>query len=347
LRLGHWLEYNLCVKVSELGEFGLIEALSQLTSQGVADAGVLIGVGDDAAAWQVDGSTMLATTDTLVQGVHFTSACTWRELGWKALATNLSDIAAMGGVPQYALVSLALPGESEVDDVMQLYIGMLDAADLFHTAVVGGNISSAPVFVVTVTLLGQALADGVLTRSAAAAGDVIGVTGYLGSSAAGLRMLTHSVQLAPEVTAFLRRAHLQPTPRVAVGQELVRQGVRAAIDISDGLIADLRHVCEASNVGAVVNVGQVPIHPLVRDAFPGESLDLALSGGEDYELLFTCSREVMDAVRASVECSAESAGCAVTAIGEITEETGLTLVDDEGAPLEQGEKGWDHFKKGG
>ena len=335
------------MKVSEIGEFGLIDVLAQIVTQGRTGHPVLLGVGDDAAAWRMGDSILLATTDTMVQGVHFTAESSWRELGWKSLAINLSDIAAMGGVPQYALVSLCLPGDTEVDDVVHLYLGMMEVADLFQVAAVGGNVSRAPVVMITMAVVGVAQAEGVLIRSAAAPGDLIAVTGYLGSSAAGLRMLTHHLKLAQETMVFLRRAHLQPMPRIVEGQLLVKQGVRAAIDISDGLIADLGHVCKASEVGAVVRAEQVPIHPTARAAFPEESLGFALAGGEDYELLFTASQETIDRVRSSVDALGHGTDCPVTVIGEVTREMGLIVVDKNGRPFGGSGEGWDHFRKGG
>jgi thiamine-monophosphate kinase len=326
----------LAMKVSELGEFGLIELLSEVVAQSGKDPQIVVGIGDDAAAWRNGDSTLLATTDTLVQGVHFTAESTWRELGWKAVAINLSDIAAMGGLPRYALVSLSLPGDTEVEDVTQLYLGMAEIAEQFKMAVIGGNISSAPLVVITLTVIGQGQTEGILTRSAAVPGDLIAVTGYLGSSAAGMRMLTHHYQFEPKMMAFLRKAHLQPQPRVAEGQLLVRRGVRATIDISDGLVADLGHLCKASEVGAILKTGQVPIHPRVKAAFPQESLDFALSGGEDYELLFTAREEVIHSVK-------EEADCPISIIGEIRGEGGVTLLDREGQPFQIKEKGWEHF----
>jgi len=327
------------MKVSELGEFGLIELLSEVFAQGEKDPQVVVGIGDDAAAWRGDDSNLLATTDTLVQGVHFTAEGAWRELGWKAVAINLSDIAAMGGLPRYALVSLALPGDTEVEDVTQLYQGMAEIAKKFKVTVVGGNISSAPLVMITMAVIGQGRTEGILTRSAAVPGDLIAVTGYLGSSAAGLRMLTHHHQFGPETMTFLRSAHLQPQPRIAEGQILVRKGVRATIDISDGLVADLGHLCKASKVGAILEVDQVPIHPKVRAAFPQESLDFALTGGEDYELLFTASGEVIESVRTLADFP-------ITVIGKITREGGVTLLDKEGKPFSLDKKGWEHLKQG-
>jgi thiamine-monophosphate kinase len=178
-------------------------------------------------------------------------------------------------------------------------------------------------------------------------GDLVAVTGYLGSAAAGLKMLTHDLEFAPETSDYLRKAHLQPQPRVAQGQLLVKCGVRAAIDISDGLMADLGHLCKASKVGATIAVDQVPIHPLMRAAFPEDSLDFALTGGEDYELLFTADRQTMNGAKAQIEALAIGDDCPVTIVGEITEGVGVSLLTKDGRPFHVARGGWDHFKKGG
>jgi len=330
------------MKVSELGEFGLIDLLAKIAPQGGPEHRMLVGIGDDAAAWRGDDSTVLATTDAMVEGVHFAAGTPWRELGWKALAVNLSDIAAMGGEPRYALVNLSLPGTTEVDDVAQLYRGMADLANQHRVAIVGGNITSAPVIMIALTVIGRGLKEGLLRRSAAVPGERIAVTGYLGSSAARLKMLTNSLKLTPEIAAFLKKAHLRQQPRISEGQALARRGVRAAIDISDGLLADLGHVCAASKVGAIVRVRTVPIHPLVQEAFGKEALKMALTGGEDYELLFTASERIIDDVKASL-----GADCPVTVIGEIGDGTGVVLLGEDGKPYHIDGHGWDHFQKGG
>lgn len=323
------------MKVSELGEFGLIGLLSSIVSGKEKPDQLLIGIGDDAAAWQSDGTTLLATTDTLVQGVHFTASVPWRELGWKAMAVNISDIAAMGGTPQYALISLSLPGGTEVEDITQLYHGAAEAADKYGMVIAGGNISSAPLIIINLTVLGQAHTGGILTRSAAVPGDLLAVTGYLGSSAAGMKMLTEHLEFDQGTTEFLRTAHLRPQPRISEGQLLVKEGVRAAIDISDGLIADLGHLCETSGVGALIKADQIPIHPLVTAAFKEEALPLALSGGEDYELLFTANAKLIDSLR-------HMADFPMSVIGVITQGEGVT-VPKEGSPLTLDKEGWDHF----
>jgi thiamine-monophosphate kinase len=330
------------MKVSELGEFGLIDLLAKIAPQGGSEHRMLVGIGDDAAAWRGDDSAVLATTDAMIEGVHFTRGTPWWDLGWKALAVNLSDIAAMGGEPRYALVNLSLPGGTEVEDVAQLYRGMAELANRFDVAIVGGNITSAPVAMIAVTVIGKGLKEGLLRRSAAVPGDRIAVTGYLGASAAGLKMLTGNLKLAPETAASLKKAHLQPQPRIPEGQVLVKWGVRMAIDISDGLVADLGHLCAASKVGATVRVNAVPIHPLVKEAFGKDALRLALTGGEDYELLFTASEWIVEQVKASLGVDSP-----VTVIGEITEGTGVVLLGEDGKPYHIDNQGWDHFQKGG
>jgi len=323
------------VKVSELGEFGLIDLLAKMVGGG--DERLLIGIGDDAAAWQGDDSIQLASVDSFIEGVHFTPQTTpWPDVGGKALAVNLSDIAAMGGIPRYALVSLSLPDDSQVEDIAALYNGMLKLAKQYGVSIIGGDISRAPLVAVTITILGGSPTKQILTRSSARPGDIVAVTGHLGAAAAGMEILKNKRNLDPEADTHLKNAFLHPTPRVAEGLLLVEQGVKTAIDISDGLVADLSQICKASQVGARIEVERVPIEPAVKTAFGEKALELALSGGEDYELLFTASAEIVDKVK-------KSASVPVTAIGEITAGKGVTLVDKQGNPFELKKAGWEHF----
>jgi thiamine-monophosphate kinase len=333
------------MKVSELGEFGLIDLLAKMANaprdnQMASWHQLLIGIGDDAAAWQGDASIQLATIDSFIQDVHFPSGiASWDELGWKAMAVNLSDIAAMGGLPRYALVSLALPDNTEVDDVTALYTGMLDLAQQWGVAIIGGNISRAPLVAITIAILGTTKKRGrhVLTRSAAKPGELVAVTGYLGAAAAGLEMLTKGLKFDSQATACFRGAFFHPYPRVAEGQLLVDLGVKTAIDLSDGLISDLNQICKNSRVSARVEVERVPIEPRVKAHFGNKSLELAVSGGEDYELLFTGRAEVVDKVK-------RAATCPITVIGEIVAgNKGVTLVDSQGNPINLGKRGWEHF----
>jgi thiamine-monophosphate kinase len=329
------------VKVKELGEFGLIDRLEKMIAAAGLDkaSGLVLGIGDDAAVWQGKTALELATVDTMVEGVHFTlDTATWRELGWKSLAINISDIAAMGGVPRYALIALALPETTEVDNIIELYRGMIDIAKEYKVAIVGGNVSRAPQVSVTVTVFGSSPESKVLRRANATAGDVIAVTGYAGSAAAGLMMLTQKLKFKAADAKYLRDAFLRPVPRVAEGRLLVQHGVTAAIDTSDGLIADLRHICEASNIAAKVNVDLVPVHDAVKNNFKEKALELVLGGGEDYELLFTGGAEIVEWVK-------KEAKCPVTVIGSIVNGRAgrIELLDNAGNPVAIDKAGWTHF----
>jgi thiamine-monophosphate kinase len=335
------------MRLSELGEFGLIDLIHNSSAR-YENSGhtpwqeILVGIGDDAAAWQSDNCIQLATTDTLVQNVHFDlDIIDWEELGWKALAVNLSDIAAMGGIPKYALLSLALPGELEVEDISKFINSMMNLAREFGVAIVGGNVAAAPNVVITVTIIGCSKGKTMLKRSTASSGEQIAVTGYMGSSAAGLEMLKGKVISDPEVSNFLRRAHFKPMPKIKEGQILIEQGVKTAIDISDGLVADLDHICESSKVNAKIRIEQVPIHPIVTANFPNHQ-ELALCGGEDYELLFTADE-------ATIARAKQALNCPVTVIGDITKEklpTRVTVVDSKGNIIPYKKGGWEHFKNG-
>jgi len=330
------------MKIAALGEFGLIDLVTKMvdvaTLNPLSRQGLIIGIGDDAAAWHGDTSTQLVTTDCLVQGVHFTLETTsWEDLGWKALAVNLSDIAAMGGQPRYALVSLALPADTEVSSAVALYHGMIELAQRHGVAIIGGDTCQAPLVVITITVLGSAV-DGLLTRAAAVPGDLIAVTGYLGASAAGLDMLIKQYRFDPRATRQLQESFLRPHPRIDPGQLLVSCGIKAAIDISDGLVADLGHICQESGVSARIVADRIPVHPVVKSCFGERSRELALSGGEDYELLFTGGAPAID--RAT-----SSSSSLITVIGEIvTGKKGeVTLVDHQGNPVELAQTGWEHF----
>jgi thiamine-monophosphate kinase len=349
------------MSLSGVGEFQLIDRLSRVLGRPSAP-GLLLGIGDDAAAWQpTPGAVTVATADALVQGVHFDLATTsWSDLGWKALAENVSDIAAMGCAPRYALVALALPADTNQADVEALYAGMRECADAYGCAVVGGDVVSAPTVMISVALIGESAPQEVggnvepplLTRSAAHAGDVLAVTGPLGASAAGLRVLADlgARGQAPSGTGDesmiveLIQAHRRPTPRVAAGLALVRAGVRSAIDVSDGLVADVGHICERSGVDAEIDAERVPIHPGVVAQFPGDALDLALTGGEDYELV--CAGPG-DAVRHACDLLRAAGDPELTLIGEVVARHGerpevrVRAANGEAMPLR--DAGYQHF----
>ncbi|MEE9248223.1 MAG: thiamine-phosphate kinase [Dehalococcoidia bacterium] len=340
------------MKVSELGEFGLIELMSEILGPlplaPASGYGLLTPIGDDTALWRTTDSIQVLTTDTMVEGVHFRLATTsWRDLGWKALAINLSDIAAMGCTPRYAVVALGIPPETEVQSVADIYRGMADISEQYQCQVVGGDTVSAPCVMITVSLTGQALGDkpfpqNVLTRSGAREGDSIAVTGFLGASGAGLRMLTENPSLNDPGARHMKRAHNRPCPRVTEGQALCRSGIRAAMDLSDGLMADLPKLCKASGVAAKVYLDRIPVDPKVAEAFATQALDLALTGGEDYELLFAGDEDSIE--RATRDCPTP-----VTVIGNLVsgEPGKVTLIDESGREVEWTKGGWEHFTPAG
>ena len=214
---------------------------------------------------------------------------------------------------------------------------MIELAGQSQVTIAGGNISRSPVVSVTVTVIGSSN-NYLLRRSTARPGDSIAVTGYPGSAAAGLEMLKKKLKFTPVITQYLRAAFLHPVPHLTEGQILVKHGIKTAIDISDGLLSDLRHVCEASKVSARLNTERLPIHDAVRDNFGERALELALSGGEDYELLFTGSTQAINKIKAEIACP-------VTVIGEITagEQCKIDLLDAAGNPFDIGKAGWTHF----
>jgi thiamine-monophosphate kinase len=333
------------VKVSEIGEIALVELISNvINTSGEKKAKALqqliIGIGDDAAAWYTGNNIQLATVDALVQNVHFTLDKTpWFELGWKALAVNLSDIAAMGGIPEYALVSLGLSPDIEVDNVIELYEGMMNLARQQNMTIIGGDTDSTPYVSITVTVLGNMGVDRhPLTRSSAKPGDFIVVTGWLGTAAAGLEMLNNNLKFDSETTAIFKQALFHPDPRIPEGQLLVKKGVKTAIDISDGLYADLKHICRASHTGAKVEVYKLPIDAPVKHSFQDKSLELAISGGEDYELLFTADINTIEKVRKHTKCP-------ISIIGEMTQENigEVIFSDEKGNIVKPDKKGWEHF----
>lgn len=331
------------MKVSELGEFGLIDLLAKMISTSQAqqppNPRLLIGIGDDAAAWRIPDEIQLATVDSMVQGVHFTmDTMTWKELGWKAMAGNVSDIVAMAGVPEYALVALTLPEDTLVKNVTDLYQGFLDLAKAYGINIIGGNISRSSVVTIAITVLGSGREDVLLRRSTARPGDLIAVTGFPGNANAGFTLLTEKPDIPARQTLPFRRAFTNPVPRMVEAQALVKNGVITAIDISDGLVADLGHICEASRVGARVNVDKLPVDEDLRKIYGERALDFSLSGGESFELIFTGKRKAIK--QTMNDCSIP-----ITIIGEIIQENPgvVSLQDGKGNLFSTKQTGWRHF----
>ncbi len=338
------------INLRDVGEFGLIELLAQELGACATDARLIAGIGDDAMAWREGEAILLLTTDALVEGVHFRLDTTsWTDLGWKALAVNLSDIAAMGGAPEYVVVTLGLNDRVHVGDALDLYRGMRALAERTGCVVAGGDLVRSPHdVVINVSVLGRMPAGPAgalppLLRTAARTGEVVAVAGWLGASAAGLWLLSQP-EAAAGIDAAAReaalRAHLRPEPLIEAGQYLARAGVRTAMDVSDGLLADLEKLCRSSRVAATIDAGALPVQPDVRRAFGTQALAWALTGGEDYALLVTIPADRLEQVRQG--CPAP-----LHPIGTIhAGRPGEVNVRGLDAALEEHlrhTRGWDHF----
>jgi len=337
-------------RLRDVGEFGLISAIRNITeSSRVRSSGVVLGVGDDAALWRPrPGRIVAITTDTLIDKRHFrTDWSDAKQIGHRALAVNLSDLAAMGARPRTVVVSLGLKGTETDRWVYDLYRGMLALADRSHARIVGGDIVHSPgALTISITAHGEVHPDRVLRRDQAQTGDIIAVTGPLGLAAGGVRLLTEkrtTVEGSPSMLA----AHRTPQPRILQGILLGRAGVRCAMDLSDGLLGDLPKILAASNVSAEVVQAQLPIPHVLTWNFGEDALELASRGGEDFELLFTASPETFERVQAVFRRFRLRQP---TAIGSITKIRGydgpaisMRLIDRRRETVQPG--AFDHFQR--
>jgi thiamine-monophosphate kinase len=332
--------------VADIGEHALISRIRARVPP--SPPSVILGIGDDAAVVEPDrGSLSVLTTDTMVEGVHFDLALTPMDaVGSKLLAINLSDLAAMGAVPRYALLSLALPGALRVNDVDALLDGLLTIAARFKTALVGGNITlvNGPLYL-DVTAVGSVRRRRVLTRAGALPGDDLYVSGEVGGAAAGLSWMKAGMPDQPPEAAMedCRHRYLSPEPRVRLGMQLGRnRAARACIDLSDGLADGVRQLSLAGRIGARVDATLIPIAPGARHWSKTHDIDpilTAITGGEDYELLFTAPPSMRRRVAAARRLAGK---LAVTRIGEITKEPAVVLVRDGNAAALPA--GYEHFR---
>ncbi|MEO7717431.1 MAG: thiamine-phosphate kinase [Capsulimonas sp.] len=328
------------------GEEGFIERLRSTHAGAIGD-GLILGIGDDAAIFETpSGLQTVVTTDMLVEDVHFRRD--WSDpysIGWKSAAVNLSDIAAMGAEPTLAFLSIAFNPEETVETLDRIYDGFSDCLNRYGARLAGGDTNSTSGgMVISVTLMGSVPAGQAFIRSGARPGDVLLVTGSLGDSAAGLILLQeYGLPKAEKVDKDVLNQHRRPQPRVMASRVLAQSGqVRAAMDLSDGLLTDLNKLCAASQVGARIDTGRLPISSAVRNAakmLDKDPILLALQGGEDYELLLAVAPENVDDVIEAVT----AAGTPLTAIGEVLKSGRRIVAPDGESDLDPGEGGWDHF----
>ncbi len=319
-----------------MGEFELIsECFSQA---GRSRADVVLGVGDDGAVVQIrDGFDLVVTTDTMVQGVHFFPDVDPRALGHKLVAVNVSDLAAMGAEPCWLSLAISLP---QVDNVwLQAFAeGLSETADYYNCQLIGGDTTRGPL---TLTVIAKGLVPKgkALTRAGAKVGDYIYVTGTLGDAALGLKLVQDQVEVSKKHRAHILQRFHYPTARVALGQAL-RTIASSAMDISDGLCGDLPHILKRSKVGATVDVNKIPMSQALKDSCDWQqALQCALSGGEDYELLFT----VPEDKRGSLEVLLSPYGVPVTCIGRITGVAGKLELRQGDQPFVYTHQGYQHF----
>lgn len=326
-----------------LDEFDLIRTCFEpLQATDPEARGIILGIGDDAAILAPPAGQQLAlSVDTIVSGVHFPEGSRPEDIGWRALAVNVSDLAAMAAQPLWFTLSLCVP---RVDRTWldNFAAGMSACADHCGIALVGGDTVQGPLCI-SVQVAGAVPAGCAITRSGARPGDAVLVSGTLGDAAGGLE-ISHTrarPELSPGHAQYLSDRFNRPQPRLAlVG--LLRRDASAAIDVSDGLIADLGHLLEASGYGATVQVPSVPVSPALESIFgSAEARRMALGGGDDYELCFTVLEEDVEKV---VDQGADS-GIPITRIGTIEAEQGLRCIDDSGALLEIDHTGYRHFQK--
>lgn len=333
--------------VADIGEFDLIERIKKILPA-VDRPELIIGIGDDAAAIQIDDHrVLLITGDIQVENQHFRlNHISPYHLGKRAMAVNLSDIAAMGGQPTFALVSLGFPKSLPLSSFDELTRGMADQLAEFEAHIIGGNLShTRDDLIIDITLLGEIAPHHILTRSGATPGDRIFVTGKLGEAGAGFHILEKFGKKYPNEFEAMVQKHWQPVPRIEVGKLMAQSGFATAmIDISDGLASDLFHICTRSSVGAEIYQNRIPLPERIQKvaALAGKSaLTLALHSGEDYELLITTKPETPQAI---LQAISKKTGVALTEIGRIvTKESGYHLINLQNQRVPLPAIGWNHF----
>lgn len=312
------------MKVKDIGEFGLIERITKK----LKDKDVIVGIGDDAAVIKTEKGLQVLTTDCLVEGDHFRREWfTPEQIGMKAIEINVSDIAAMGAIPKYVLVELALPIDLDVEFVEELYKGIWKVCDKYNIEVIGGNMAHCENIVISITLTGEVDKNNLCLRSGAKPGNFIFVSGHLGNGRAGLRLFQEDLKGLEQV----RKSYLEPKAQLETALKIATYA-NSMIDVSDGLAPEIKHICDESNCGAIIYKDKIPIKDEVRNVarmLNEDEYDYALFGGEDFELVFTVSKEKLDKVNGLL-------------VGEIIKNKEIKL-SSKGKEKEITESGYDHF----
>ena len=329
-----------------ISESDLVEIIKQRLNSGSPPLEGEVGVGDDAAVLSFDASHIVLTADAMVDGVHFLSeSMTWHDIGWKCIVSNQSDIAAMGAVPEHAVLTLSIPPTTRVGNLEEVLSGVMCALERYGGRLVGGDTVSSENIILSVAMTGRLIDPAQpLTRDSAQPGNLIAVTGPLGSSAGGLKAMKQGLE--SDFASQLLNAHFRPHPRVDIVEALVKSRVKCAMDISDGLLLDLERICAASNVNALIYAHKVPINVALLNVFPELARELAMTGGEDYELLYIADADAIKQVNAAQPKGLQQD---YGVIGEITSSSNdggeVTVLDEVGNSMLFNAKGWDHFAR--
>ncbi len=350
---------NNFTPIKQVGEFGLINLIKNIidiqTDSSNLKSDLLMGISDDAAVFiPTPGKVQIFTTDAMVEGVHFDlTYSSMKHLGWKAMASNISDIAAMGGEPRYAMITLCLPQKISVEMVEEFYTGAVFACKKYNTLIVGGDTCAAlGGMVISVSLIGEADQQKLVYRNGAKVGDLICVSGTLGTAHAGLKVLIrekrsfleNNESFTPKLELYKQalEKYLMPKPRLDIAKLLTEKvHINSLIDISDGLASEIHHLCKNSGVGAEIWEHNIPIDNIGRhiaEEFSENIIDYSLYGGEEYELLFTLTDDNYSKL--------ESLTSDVTILGRIVDASkGISFIREQGEREELSPHGWDHFKK--
>lgn len=312
------------MKIKDIGEFELIDRITKKPKS----KNVLVGIGDDAAVVKMKKDLQILTTDCLVEGDHFKREWfTPRQIGMKAIEINVSDVAAMGGIPKYVLVSLCLPQDLKVDFVEEMYKGMWKTCDKYNIEIIGGNMTHSKQIVISITLTGEVDKKNLSLRSGAKPGDFIFVSGHIGNGRAGLRVFQEKLKGFEDV----RKNYLEPKAQLKKALEIAPY-VNSMIDISDGLAPEIKHICDESKCGAIIYKEKIPVKEVVRKvagALGEDEYDYALFGGEDFELVYTVPKEYLGKIKGFL-------------VGEITKDRQIKI-SSRGKEKFMTKKGYDHF----